>query len=412
MIRKLGSWADKYSVELMVGMFLLYSVYINRADEIYGYVQPWYVIDYSYGFGSRLVIGSIMHLICGEVVTKAAAYCFVVASLCLLCIAVALFAGFVYRHAEDKDIKKAVLFLIVFYLASPASPEYLWTAENMGRLDTYLFLITVGSAFIYFKVKNLYVRYLLFTLSGIVAVFVHQVYFFLFFPFLLVAMLQDLWKGEWDKRKALCAAGSVLCIGGIFLYMQLGSGIYYDYGELMARLNSHADFPVDGAPMEAEYFWTLKDHFYKNMVPEIPHHLKYGFMLVCMLIPAWGGGLGIWICSVRSADRRQRIKYILMLLTNLAYLPVFILMNDWGRWFAALFIVAFLNIMLLAGDGDKGICATLKKLGVCIARNPVPFILIILYISTFEKFEALNFPEQVTDFYYTTYNIKNWLLHR
>lgn len=412
MIRKLGSWADKYSVELMVGMFLLYSVYINRADEIYGYVQPWYVIDYSYGFGSRLVIGSIMHLICGEVVTKAAAYCFVVASLCLLCIAVALFAGFVYRHAEDKDIKKAVLFLIVFYLTSPASPEYLWTAENMGRLDTYLFLITVGSAFIYFKVKNLYVRYLLFTLSGIVAVFIHQVYFFLFFPFLLVAMLQDLWKGEWDKRKALCAAGSVLCIGGIFLYMQLGSGIYYDYGELMARLNSHADFPVDGAPMEAEYFWTLKDHFYKNMMPEIPHHLKYGFMLVCMLVPAWGGGLGIWICSVRSADRRQRVKYILMLLTNLAYLPVFIMMNDWGRWFAALFIVAFLNIMLLAGDGDKGTCATLKKLGVCIARNPVPFILIILYISTFEKFEALNFPEQVTDFYYTTYNIKNGLLHR
>lgn len=412
MIRKLGRWADKYSVELMVGMFLLYSVYINRADEIYGYVQPWYVIDYSYGFGSRLVIGSIMHLLCGEVVTKAAAYCFVVASLCLLCIAVALFAGFVYRHTEDKDIKKAVLFLIVFYLASPASPEYLWTAENMGRLDTYLFLITVGSTFIYFKVKNLYVRYLLFTLSGIVAVFIHQVYFFLFFPFLLVAMLQDLWKGGWDKRKALCAAGSVLCIGGIFLYMQLGSGIYYDYGELMARLNSHADFPVDGAPMEAEYFWTLKDHFYKNMMPEIPHHLKYGFMLVCMLVPAWGGGLGIWICSVRSADRRQRIKYILMLLTNLAYLPVFILMNDWGRWFAALFIVAFLNIMLLAGDGDKGICATLKKLGVCIAGNPVPFILIILYISTFEKFEALNFPEQVTDFYYTTYNIKNWLLHR
>lgn len=412
MIRKLGSWADKYSVELMVGMFLLYSVYINRADEIYGYVQPWYVIDYSYGFGSRLVIGSIMHLLCGEVVTKAAAYCFVVAFLCLLCIAVALFAGFVYRHTEDKDIKKAVLFLIVFYLASPASPEYLWTAENMGRLDTYLFLITVGSAFIYFNVKNLYVRYLLFTLSGIVAIFIHQVYFFLFFPFLLVAMLQDLWKGEWDKRKALCAVGSVLCIGGIFLYMQLGSGIYYDYGELMARLNSHADFPVDGAPMEAEYFWTLKDHFYKNMMPEIPHHLKYGFMLVCMLVPAWGGGLGIWICSVRSADRRQRVKYILMLLTNLAYLPVFILMNDWGRWFAALFIVAFLNIMLLAGDGDKGICAALKKLGVCIARNPVPFILIILYISTFEKFEALNFPEQVTDFYYTTYNIKNWLFHR
>ena len=100
-----------------------------------------------------------------------------------------------------------------------------------------------------------------------------------------------------------------------------------------------------------------------------------------------------------------------MILTNFAYLPVFVLMNDWGRWFAALFIVAFLNIMLLTGDGDKGICNTLKVMGVAIAQNPIPFILLVLYISTFEKFEALNFPQQVTDFYYTTYNIKNWLFH-
>lgn len=77
-----------------------------------------------------------------------------------------------------------------------------------------------------------------------------------------------------------------------------------------------------------------------------------------------------------------------MLCTNIAYLPVFILMNDWGRWFSALFIVGFLDIMLLAGDEDEGVC------------------------YAFEKFEGLNFPEQVTDFYYTTYNLKNWLLHR
>ena len=68
--------------------------------------------------------------------------------------------------------------------------------------------------------------------------------------------------------------------------------------------------------------------------------------------------------------------------------------------------------MLLAGDGDDDICRALKTLGAAIIKNPIPFILVILYMSTFEKFEGLNFPEQVTDFYYTTYNIKEWLLHR
>lgn len=411
MFGKIKSGLNKYSVELLVSMFLLYSVYINRADDIYSYVNPWYVIDYSYGFGSRLLIGSIMHLLCGEVVTNAAAYYFVVALLCILCIVVALFSGYIYRRIKDQDIRKAVLFLTVFYIASPASPEYLWKTENMGRLDTYLFLITVVLAFIYFGVKNTYVRYLLFTLFGITAILIHQVWIFLFFPFLLVIMLQDVQKDGLDMRKVLCAACSVLCIGGVFLYMQLGSAISYDYETLMARLSEHADFYVDGAAMEAEYFWTLKDHFYKNMVPEIPHHLKYGFMLVCMLVPSWGTAMWVWLHAIRYSDKQQKVKYILMILTNLAYVPVFVLMNDWGRWFAALFIVGFLNIMLLAGDGDKGICGALKAMGAAIARNPVPFILLILYISTFEKFEALNFPEQVTNFYYTTYHIKNWLLH-
>ncbi len=412
MIEKIRAWSNKYSVELMAAVFLLYSVYINRADNIYSYVKPWYVIDYSYGFGSRLLIGSILHLFCGEVVTDAAAYGFVVASLCFLCVAIALFAGYIYRGGGNQEVKKAVLFLIVFYLVSPASPEYLWTVENMGRLDTYLYLVTLLIAFVYFGIKNMYIRYLLFMILGVSAVFIHQVYFFLFFPFLLVVMLQDIWKSECNRRNMICAAVTALIISGVFLYMQLGSGIYYDYETLMVKLNEHSDLPIDGAPMKAEYFWTLKDHFYKNMVPEIPHHLKYGFMLVCMLVPVWGGYLWIWIHAINRSYKRQKTKYILMLCTNLAYLPVFVLMNDWGRWFAALFIVGFLDIMLLAGDGDDDICHALKTLGAAIIKNPIPFILVILYMSTFEKFEGLNFPEQVTDFYYTTYNIKEWLLHR
>ena len=33
-MNKIRNWLSKYSVELMVGIFLLYSVYINRADNI------------------------------------------------------------------------------------------------------------------------------------------------------------------------------------------------------------------------------------------------------------------------------------------------------------------------------------------------------------------------------------------
>lgn len=118
-MEKIREWSYKYSVELMTGIFLLYSIYINRADNIYSYVKAWYVIDYSYGFGSRLLIGSILHLFCGEVVTDAAAYCFVVASLCLLCIALALFAGYIYRGgAGERSQESNPLFNCILYSIS------------------------------------------------------------------------------------------------------------------------------------------------------------------------------------------------------------------------------------------------------------------------------------------------------
>ncbi len=97
-------------------------------------------------------------------------------------------------------------------------------------------------------------------------------------------------------------------------------------------------------------------------------------------------------------------------MTNMAFVPVFALMNDWGRWFAALFIVGFLEILVLAWKQDEGIRSSLRILGGSIMKNPALYILLILYISTFEKFEGLNFPDQVTAFYHTTYDIKCWLL--
>jgi hypothetical protein len=400
-----------YSIELMVAVYLIYSIYINRANAIYGYVNAWYVINYSYGFGSRLLIGSLINLLTGGFVTGTFAYNFVIFALVGISILLAIVVGRVYKKMSTSHSKTAVLFLTVFYLMSPASPEYLWTWENMGRLETYLLLMSLIVILISFYVNNVYVKYPLLAVIGCICVLIHQAYVFLFFPLVLVIMIEDIWASKFKKKNIIMAVVAVICICVLFLIMQFKSGIYYDnLEELMTELNSHADFEVDAGPMEAEYFWTIVENFTNNMVPEIPHHLKYGFILVSMLIPLWGTYLWIWIHAVRhSSVKREKVKYILILLTNLAYLPVFALMNDWGRWFAALFTVGFLNIFVLAWKHDEGILDSLNVLGENIKKNPAIFVLFVLYISTFEKFEGLNFPEQVTDFYYTTYDIRCWI---
>ena len=52
----------------------------------------------------------------------------------------------------------------------------------------------------------------------------------------------------------------------------------------------------------------------------------------------------------------------------------------------------------------------LSKLGQNISKYIPVFCMFALYISTFEKFEGLNFPEQATLFYYQMYDIKMWFL--
>ena len=412
MNRKISAFLEKYGIDLMVSAYLIYSIMINRAQDIYSYINGCYVIDYSYGFGSRLVIGSLMHLLFGEVVGAKQAYGFVVFCLVLLSVLFAMFVGTVYRKVNDKKGKIAIVFLTVFYLMSPASPEYLWTWENFGRLDTYLYILTLIIMFVTLKVNNQYVKYGLYLMLGILAIAIHQIYIFLFFPTLFVIMVHDIWEEKFSKKQIVLSVGVMAILCCTFLYMQLFSGIYYnDLNTLMAQLNQHADFYVDKGTMETEYFWEFKDHIIKNMLPELPHHLKYGFILFSMLIPIWGLYLWIWHKTIKLTENKlKKWKYRIMLASVLAYVPVFSFMNDWGRWFAALFSMSLINVLILAGKGDKKILGVLDCLGQSICKYLPVFGLFIIYISTFEKFEALNFPEQAQLFYYQVYDIKMWFL--
>lgn len=414
MFSRIRNLLEKYTVEIMASMYLLYLLYINVADTIYGYVNVWYVLDYSYGFGSRLMLGTLLHLFTGDFLEEETAYRFVIVMLGILCILLSVFAGMVYRKMKGDNRKTAVLFLIVFYLASPASPAYLWTRENMGRLDTYLFISAVILALVSMKVKNRYVKYILFLAIGAFTISIHQVYIFLFFPSLLVMMIQDIWKSGFEKKQVIMSIATAFVLGCVFLYMQFCSGIYYDdLDELVAELSSHTSIGLSVPPLEAEYFWTIKDHFYKNQLPELRERIRFGIITIFLLTPIWGTYLGLWIQAIRnSKDKLDKSKYILMMLTNVAYVPVFALMNDWGRWFAAFFIVQFISMMVLAHDGDEGIAIGLEKLGAYIRKYPVIFLVFILYVASFEKFQGLNYLEQVERFYYATYDLKEFILGR
>ncbi len=399
---------DKYCLDFSVAALLLFQLFISAPKEIYGYVDVWYVLDYSYGFGTRLMIGSILHLFLGDYISGQAAATFVKGSLVILCILLSMLAGECWRRAKTQNSKIAVAFFTALYIASPASPAYLWTGENFGRLETWLFIIAILLVFVYLKVSRFAVRCILYLILAILALTIHQVYFFLFFPSLCVLLLAEWKRGKYEKKIIVWTMCIGFMVALIFMYMQFFSGIYYDdLTVLIDELRRHTDMGVSEPTLLAEYFWTLKDHIIYNQLPELRERVRFGIITMFLLAPMWLCILWIKRIVLRSSSSKaDRISRLLMFLTDVAFVPVFALMTDWGRWFAALFSVQFLSFAAFAGGGDDEFSNITDKVGAFIVKYLPMFLMIIFYCSIFEKFEGINYVDQVREFYYRVYNLK------
>lgn len=410
---KIISITNKCYVEVIIIGYLLYKLLINRSKLINGYVSLWYAIDYSYGFGSRLLIGSILRKLSpGGFTEDSTAYAFVIIALMVLCVIIGLLLGMLFRKISkiNSDVGFAAAILIILYLASPASPEYLWTDANMGRLDTYLLINTIIIIFISLKITNKYLKYGLFLVISALSILIHQIFFFLFFPVLLVIMICDFWKEGLENKKKyyiIVPIATAFVIFGVFCYMQFNSGIYYDDLELLySDLSASTSVYIDRAPLKAEYFWTIRDHFVENMLPDTKDRIRFTPLTVLMLAPMWFIYTRIWNMVVKSCeDKVKKWKYILIRLTNIAYIPVFILMNDYGRWFSALFAVMLFDLLILLYKEDEKVVDAVSKCGAFFKKYPILPLGIILYISSFDKFESLAWLDQVENFFYNSFDI-------
>ncbi|MDD2969859.1 MAG: hypothetical protein PHT21_09880 [Lachnospiraceae bacterium] len=403
---------QNYSVEITVFLYLLFQLIFHVSKSVYGFVTAWYVTDYSIGVSSRLLVGSILRILFGDYITAEQVYIFLILTFIVLILLVSILSGYMIRKTTDSVEKTGAVFLLAMYLASPAAPGYLWVDENMGRLDTFLYFLTLILIVVAFKVKNQLIRYSLLGILGVVCVLTHQVYFFLFFPVLLTILLQDWFESDFKKTVLLGAVLVITAVAVVFLFFQFGGGVNYSTPEeLTSVLQSRTNLPISNSTILYEYFWTIKDHFVNNMLPELRERVRFGIITVVLLAPVFIIYLSLWIKAIYNASvKKDKIKYLLILFTNVLYIPVFALMTDWGRWFAAFITVQCFSFLYLTGVRDKGIKNGLVQLGDKIRKYPFLFVSIILYLSLFDKFEAINYLPQVETFYYTIYNIKTIIL--
>lgn len=205
----------------------------------------------------------------------------------------------------------------------------------------------------------------------------------------------------------------IITIGIVGLFFQFGTNIRYDnVPELTAYLQNRTNLFVCDGTLEQEYFWKFSQHITTNMLPDLRYRIRYGIITLFLLSPILLILGYLWKQAILKAPNKTvKIKYILFLLTNLTFLPAFAFLTDWGRWFGAFFTVNLFFIFLLAARQDSCMLLALKELGTHVQKYPIIYICLLLYLSSFEKFEGINYLEQAENFYHAVYGIKTFLLN-
>ncbi len=379
---------SKLQIESGVFLFLLVS-FAFGAKKIDGWVAAWYAMDYSLGFGSRLLIGSILKFFYNDYLNSWLAYCFVFVSMLILLAMIALFIGFCIRNAPAGAAKQGITLLSFLYLACPASPGYLWTTSNMGRLDLYLLMLTLMTCLVFLKISSFTLQCVCWGVIGILCIAIHQVYVFIFFPLTLVIIVSKLFDSGLNARYVATGAGTIAVICGAFLCFQFFAHIHFaSVEELYLMLAARTNLNIDKNALQLEYFAGFSDHF--NLVRSIRlFWLMVGAMDLVLLGPLIAVYGYLWIKAYRlSPKKRFENKYLWMLLVMLAYLPAFVITPDWGRWFAAFFTVQFLAVVVLLQKGDPHLTAATENLVEYFKQRKYFFVLSLLYLTILGKLES------------------------
>ena len=374
----------KVKYELIIFGVLFAQLVLFIPSELDQWVTAWYALSYKDGVGSRLLIGSLVNIFCPDHVSADFAYHFVFVSLVLLCCLVSVLFGQVIRKSENL---KSVLYYTAFYLACPGSIVYLWY-NKVGRLEIYSLILCLLCVLLFEKIKNCYIKYTVTAVAFCLVLLIHQGTLFLYCPILLTLILYDLAK-EFHIRKMILSFIYGIGVMSVFLYLQMYSGLHYaTCDEAFKIISARTDMPLDYNAVRLEYYASLGENFeYGQRYFFEYYDVCTKVFVACMIsLPLIIFIAGIW----KSSFGKSEIKLIKnpqfwVLLTNMAFIPIYVLMCDWGRWTGALIGVLFFQIGYLLYKKETGMRKTFERLEVFIESNPFLCISVLVYLSSLEK---------------------------
>lgn len=399
--RRLLPTVEQWKYEIAVFTLFLLHFILNSPESINGWCAAWYAMDYSMGKGSRLLPGAALRAIAGNYIDGRSAYLFISVALIILMALVAYLIGKCIRNCRP-DTRNGVLFLIICYLCAPASIAYLWTAENMGRLELFVLLFALLAVLAFEKTHNLIIRYAVVAGLSVLCMAAHQGYFFTYFIIVYTVVVYDMFRNNRIQKRELLGGTAVIAVTGVsFLIFQFCTSVNFATAEeLTEYLEKKTNVYIAEQALELEYFAGVKEAYYNLVTGFIKgwNLREKEFLVICLMLPIVILFAAIWNKVFKERKRRGEglfsTSYLYILLGCLFILPDYVLNSDWSRWNSTVIGVLFFQVLYLSYRQDVIMKEVLLGLSEFVETHKVLCVAIVLYLASLAKFQGVySMPE-------------------
>ena len=398
LFRKAAHVSFFYDNRMFFALSVLWGVRLLTGEKVADALSMWhassYVVNYTYGFASRFLAGSILRLFAGDFVSEREIYWFCFAVYVLLILLCSALLNRFYKTVPQSD-QPAALFGIACFMCCPGSIAAMWESGNFGKLEVYGLLCALVGVILFRKIRSVPLRYLCLTVCACAAIMFYQGFVFLHFSILATVMIADVEQAEEGKARrrrlgfaALAAAATCVC----FLCFQFfAAPSFANLQETYAEPRRHTDISMGKKAIDFEYFLPLREAY--TLVTAALHdtHRRFDLLLELLLLSPLLFALAYAVLRYNRGNKKPRELlngFNLSLLTVLFIIPQFLLNVDWGRWLTAMTVDTAFIFAYRLYIGDEKLAQLAKDLSERLRKNPAPYVLLILYLHMLSVFSV------------------------
>ena len=398
-------------LSLSVALLLLFQVFQSGVglfdNKVSDWSGAWYGMDYSLGFGSRLLVGSILKVLFPEFLTAENATIFIFIAMLIIAILLAfLFAKLI---GSVKDKKDGIIFIIFLYLLTYGNLTYVGQIAVRFEMIGFLFLLCAIISM--FAVRNLLLRTILITVFSCLMLLAHQGNFFLDYPVVIIITFMSAYNENemrFDKDKTIYAIGSLVIVCALFVYLQFfgTKAITLDQATLEAYIQSRTDIQYSPEALMYEYYSTIGNtydsinkHFLSNTLgAELPviQLVLLGILLTPILLiwfDFWKTGWCFYAQALKNSGINRIMGFfqnpiLYVILCFMMIIPEFVLNVDWARWVRVIFIVQFASIFVMIYLKKRWALQFLKKVEMKLDEHKIASGFLLVYLGLIGGFAS------------------------